>query len=240
MIEKEWDNNDIYSNINDCINIENNIKKINIINESIKKCKTDNKMRFEFSPKEESLNIFLKSLSSLGKIHISNYIFRQPPPDMNSSNSYILSGDDNNILTKTSSDSIMGVLCENELDVLIEEHKWKIKIIKSVTKNIMVGVAPSDFNPNSSRYDDCGWYFYCYNSSLYSGPPFNYTCKNTNLSRIDNDIVVVMNMKKKTLKFILNDEDKGDSYIDIPLDKPIYPAVFLYNQDDSVEIIGLE
>ena len=49
-----------------------------------------------------------------------------------------------------------------------------------------------------------------------------------------------MNMKKRTLKFIINNEDKGESYTDIPIDKPIYPAVFLYNKNDSVEIIGLE
>ena len=45
-----------------------------------------------------------------------------------------------------------------------------------------------------------------------------------------------MNMKKRTLKFIINNEDKGDSYTDIPLDKPIVPAVLLYDKDDSVEI----
>ena len=64
--------------------------------------------------------------------------------------------------------------------------------------------------------------------------------KNTNLNKIDNEIIVVMNMKKKSLKFIINGEDKGDSYTDIPLDKPIYPAVFLYNQNDSIEIVGVE
>ena len=35
LIDKEWDNNNLYSYINDCINIENSIKNINIINESI-------------------------------------------------------------------------------------------------------------------------------------------------------------------------------------------------------------
>ena len=43
-------------------------------------------------------------------------------------------------------------------------------------------------------------------------------------------------MKKGTLKFIINNEDKGDSYTDIPLDKPLYPSVSIYNKDDSVEI----
>ena len=48
-----------------------------------------------------------------------------------------------------------------------------------------------------------------------------------------------MNMKKRSLKFIIEGEDKGDSYIDIPLDKPIFSSVLLYNKDDSVEIIDI-
>ena len=46
-----------------------------------------------------------------------------------------------------------------------------------------------------------------------------------------------MNMKKKTLKFIINNEDKGVSYTNIPIDKPISPAIVLYNKNDTVEII---
>ena len=46
-----------------------------------------------------------------------------------------------------------------------------------------------------------------------------------------------MNMEKGTLKFIINNKDEGDSYTNIPLDKPLFPAVFLYNINDSVEII---
>ena len=49
-----------------------------------------------------------------------------------------------------------------------------------------------------------------------------------------------MNMKKRTLKFIINNEDKGDSYTDIPIDKPIFPAVLLFNTNDSVEILEIE
>ena len=103
----------------------------------------------------------------------------------------------------------------------------------------MIGVAPSDFDINSSSYNTCGWYFYCDNSTLYSGPPFNYSNKNTNLSKVNNEIIVVMNMKKRTLKFIINNEDKGESYTDIPMDKPIYPAVLLYDTNDSVEITDI-
>ena len=132
----------------------------------------------------------------------------------------------------------MGTICENELDKSIEEHKWKIKILKGTDINIMVGVASSDFDINSSSYNTCGWYLYCYGSSptLYSGPPFNYSNENTNLSVIKDEIVIVMNMKKRTLKFIINNEDKGDSYTNIPIDKPLFPAVCLLYKDDSVEI----
>ena len=43
-------------------------------------------------------------------------------------------------------------------------------------------------------------------------------------------------MKTKTLKFIIDNEDKGDSYNNIPIDKPLFPAILLMNEDDSVEI----
>jgi hypothetical protein len=45
-------------------------------------------------------------------------------------------------------------------------------------------------------------------------------------------------MKKRTLKFIIENEDKGDSYTDIPLDKPIATSVLLYHTNDSVEMTG--
>ena len=100
----------------------------------------------------------------------------------------------------------------------------------------MVGVAPIDFDINSSNYSTCGWYFYCYNSTLYSGPPYKYSSKNSGLSKVNDEIIIKMNMKKRTLKFIINNEDKGDSYTNIPIDKPIFPAVLLCQPDDSVEI----
>jgi len=237
LIDKEWDNNNLFSYINDCINIENNIKNINIIKENINKYKTNNKIKIEFSPKEYSLNNFLETLNSFGKIYLNIFKFKECPKNINNNRMYSISGENKNILTKTGTDnSWMGTLCEFELDKPIEEHKWKIKILQTKYKHIMVGVAPNDFDINSSDYSTCGWYIYCINSTLYSGPPFNYSCSGTNLSKVNDEIIVVMNMKKRTLKFIINNEDKGDSYSNIPIDKPVYPAVCLYTINDSVEI----
>ena len=102
----------------------------------------------------------------------------------------------------------------------------------------MVGVAPSDFNIQTSQYYTHGWYLCIYYSppSLFSGPPHKYNNFKTNLNMVKDEIIIVMNMKKRTLKFIINNEDKGDSYSNIPIDKPVYPAVCLYTINDSVEI----
>ena len=128
----------------------------------------------------------------------------------------------------------VGITCEPKFKEL-REYKWKIKILKTQTKYIMVGVAPIDYDIN--KYDwNYGWYFYCYNSCLYSGPPYNYSAKGTNLSGVKDEVIIVMNMSKRTLKFIINNEDKGESYSDIPIEKPIVPNVILYDVNDSVEI----
>ena len=96
---------------------------------------------------------------------------------------------------------------------------------------------PIDFDIKSSTHNTCGWYSYLINSNLYSGPPHNYRGKSTNCSEIKNEIMIIMNTNQRTLKFIINNEDKGESYTDIPIDKPLFPAVILYHQNDSVEII---
>ena len=128
----------------------------------------------------------------------------------------------------------MGTICENELEKNME-HKWKIKILRTQYSKIMVGVAPIDFDINSSSYNTCGWY-YDIRNYYFSGPPYNYNFKQTNLSQIKDELIVIMNMNKRTLKFRINNEDKGESYSDIPIDKPIAPAVLLKHKNDSVEI----
>ena len=150
---------------------------------------------------------------------------------------YIVSGDNNAILTKTGNDEWMGTICENELDKSLEEHKWKIKILNTKNKYIMVGVAPSNFDILSTcQYNSCGWYIYCCSSTFYSGSPFKYNGISSNLSRVNDEIIVIMNIMKGSLKFIINNEDKGDSYTNIPIDKSIFLVICFYKPNDSVEI----
>ena len=232
--------------INNCINIENNIKDINFINEKIKKCNSNkNKnIKFKFNPEENEINNFLETIKEFGKISYDQfyYKFKKCPLDIKEERKYKISGEKQNILTKTGSDNRwMGTICENELEKG-EEYKWRIKIIKAHKDfDMMIGVATIDFDIKSSLYDKCGWYLYCFSGNLsptlYSGPPYNYKGKKTNLKKVKDEIMVIMNMNKRTLKFIIDNEDKGNSYTDIPIDKPLFPAVLLYNKNDSVEII---
>ena len=52
LINQKWNDDNALSNINDCINIENNIKEINIIKEGINKCKTNNKIKIDLVQKK--------------------------------------------------------------------------------------------------------------------------------------------------------------------------------------------
>ena len=242
LIGKKWDNNNLYSSINDCINIENNIKAINIINESIKNYKIKNKLEIKFIQKSNKLADLLDKIKSFGKISYNNeFSLRNCPIETIEKRKFIVTGDNNNILTKTGTDGYYsGTIGENELDKSIGEHKWKIKILKSKNKDIMVGVSTGDFDFNKTNYNTCGFYLnICSFPTLYSGPPFGYSGHKSNLSQINDEIIIVMNMKKRALKFIINNEDKGDSYTNIPTDKPLFPAISLYNKDDSVEILEI-
>ena len=199
----------------------------------------NDKMNIEFYPKADQLNNFLDSIKLFGKISYNKYTLRECPKNIKEIRKFIITGDYRNIITKTGTDNYYsGTICENELDTSIEEHKWKIKILKTKNKYILVGVAQKNFDFNKANYDTCGFYLNCIYSppTLYSGPPFNYNGFTTNLSGINNEIVLIMNMKKRKLKFIINNEDKGDSYINIPIDKLLFPDIILYNKDDSVEI----
>ena len=196
----------------------------------------------KFKPKNDELNFFLETIKSFGKIYYNDYSFIECPLKIDENRKYMVTGDNNNILTKTTGNTEwMGTICKNELDKSIEEHKWKIKILRTTqNKYIMIGVATSDFDIlSTNQYNYCGWYYYCFNSTLYSGPPFKYRNLKTNLSNVKDEVIVIMNMKKRTLKYIINNEDKGDSYTDIPIDKPLFPAICLYTKDDSVEITPL-
>ena len=125
---------------------------------------------------------------------------------------------------------------------------WNIKILKSKENNggnIFIGVAPFDIDQKEGdNYNKCGWYFYCYESALNSGPPHKYRGNecgprkgNGEYVRNGDSVGVVMDTAKGELSFVLNGVNLGVAYEGIPLDKPLVPCVILGKQGDSVELV---
>ena len=246
VIEK-WDedekNGKLNEIINDCIIIEKNIEKFQKVNEKLKSLNT--RINFQFCIETNDLEMLSDRLKNLGKIIYNDYkfTFKQCPSNIITKKRFIISGEKENIMFKKEPNFVWtGTTCLNEFQKLVE-YKWKVRILKSVTKQIMVGVVPIDFDPEKIDNTDfnlniCGWFFYFYDMRLYSGPPHNYRNKGSEINNCTDEITLVMNMNKRSLKFMVNNIDKGEQYKDIPIDKPLFPAVCLFNSD-KVEIIEI-
>ena len=244
LIDKEWNNdNEIISSINDCINLENNIKNILIINDNLKNQDKYQKIKIQFLPKESGINDFSHEIKNFGKITPHFLNFRRSPLDINNKIQYTLTTSENNsiIITKKERNEWVGILGENEFEKSTE-YKWRIKILKNKSNHIRIGIIQKDYDIKSSGEYSCGYCFYLYYNSLYSGPPYYYSNKKTNLNSVKNEVIIVMTLEKERgkLKFIIDNIDKGYSYTDIPLEKPYVPVVFLYDLDDSIKVEYLE
>ena len=129
---------------------------------------------------------------------------------------------------------------------------WSIKILNSKDNDgygICIGVAPSDIDRSDTYITaECGWYFDCYNSTLYSGPPHYYRGKAYGPRKGDGEYVhtgdsvgVVMDTSKGKLSFALKGVNLGVAYEGIPLDKPLIPCVAFMHLGDSFEFsLGLD
>ena len=228
------DDNKLSLFIHDCLNIEKNIKDIKLINSNNTK---ENSINIKFIPEEKGINEFLNTIKRFGDISkfCKNYLFTDSPIKLNNLKDYSLSGENKNIITKIGPGVYRGTLILNELGKN-KVHSWKIKLLKSYDHfHFYVGVASSDFDINNPP-SNCGWYYYIYCSRLESGPPHKlYEIINSKKAKIE--ITVIMDMNKRTLKFLIDNEDRGELYTDIPIDKPLYPAVFMYYTNDSLQFI---
>ena len=68
IIDKEWKEDYLSLLLSDCINIENNIKEINIINDNIKKCYLNKVKKIDYNIEEENINNIIDIIQNFGKI----------------------------------------------------------------------------------------------------------------------------------------------------------------------------
>ena len=74
IIEKEWDDNNLPSLINDCIIIENNIKETNKINDNIQKTKSNQELKIDYNIDEPKIKNLIEMIQNFGKIVIDDEI----------------------------------------------------------------------------------------------------------------------------------------------------------------------
>ena len=73
LINNDWDNNNkLVSIINLCIDIENNINSINLINDNINRCKSNKDFQIDFKINDESCNKIIQNIKFLGQISKGN------------------------------------------------------------------------------------------------------------------------------------------------------------------------
>ena len=238
LVSNEYNNDEInfISLINDCILIDDCIKDINYLKENYEKYEKNETLAIDLKLKEEEIN-FLNNIKNLGNIYTNNFFFKFKffIDKYNYTNrKYIIIGEKENIAKKMVEDNQFTLIrCENKLE-LNKIYKWKINILNSKLKVILVGISQDEEELNPSLNNINGWYFYCFNLTLYSGKPHNYKNKQTNLDKIDKDIIISFDMNKATLSFI--SKNKIESYYNIPLDKPLYPSILLHDEYDTIEI----
>ena len=238
-IIKEWDDNintKLNSKINDCINIENNIKTIKEINESIDKCKSK-EINIHFYPeKEEEITEYLEKIKKFGEIddREPEYKFKFKP-----GNNYSVTN--NGLLAKKNKGGDgwnCVIIGDNEVPKY-RISKWKIKINTNILNDyydFYIGIGPSNFN--SSLYDEC-WSLYSHCSESYYQIKKKYSKIKNHEEKLKKDdiIEVIVDRKLGNLSFAINDINYGIACSNIPKEEILYPTVVIYHQNHIVEII---
>lgn len=131
-------------------------------------------------------------------------------------------------------------------DIIVPKGKIKGKFYFQIEQSHQGGttsffIAEISIEELNNNKNNAGYYLFIKNSKLFSGSPFNYKNKKTNLKIINDEIVIIMDIKEKSLKFLIDKESdniyedsKNIYYKDIQTDNPFFPTLLLYDENDSV------
>ena len=233
LLDNEWNinNKDIIDRINDCINIENNIKNTIEINDNIEKYNLK-KLSITFFIEESQLKILEETITMFGEIgdennYILNFSFK-PGANYNISNNGL-------IATKlTGGDEFnCAIIGDKEIpkDTI---SKWKIKINKNKDKiknltDYYIGIGPK--SPQGNLYKEC-WSLKSSKSTIrlqLKDKDIDYNNHKENIK--EGDIIeIIVNRKLGNLSYSINDINFGIACTNIPKEDILYPTVLLYEQ----------
>ena len=233
--DEEWnENKKLKFLINDCINIENNIKIIDEINKNIEKFNNIN-LNIKFTPLSNELNDYLNKIKIFGDLLVEDkfiFKFRQGPNYSLNDNGLIATKENGNDFNCT-------IIGEKPIPKNIKSS-WKIRLNKfgntSYDWTIIIGIGPNNENNEKNFYNKC-WSFVCDTSCLIKKGEnikyFNYSGKLKN-----GDIVgVFVDRQEGTLSFSVNNKNYGIAFSEIPKEEELYPIVIIFPQGNIVEIV---
>ena len=208
MLEKEYNNDKLASLINDCINIENNVKNINIIQESVKKCNDLTSIKIDFFPKEEGVNEILNIFKKFGQVALPDdyglFKFQwENHSDCELSNN-------NKKLKKIKNEGWNTNIKDNKILRKNTMNIFKIRVnnINSDKSGLSFGLARVSCNFSSDNLYCEEWNFNCsyfyYNSKLKS-------FKNEEINK-DDIITFIVDLNNGSLSVKKNDNNLGTIY----------------------------
>ena len=232
VLNKDWnDNNKLITNLNNCINIEKDIKSIVEINESIKKCNSQS-INIKLLTEEKEVDKFLKDVKIFGKIIEADLSFKCVFKE-SKNNKYIINNNGLN-LTKNS-DGWDGLILG---DIEIPKNtisRWKIKINSNVRNDyddIYIGIGKK----NSKELKEC-WSIYSSCSQIQLKLENNSINYNNKQLKKGDVIEVIVDRISNQLSFTLNNNDLGTACSKIPKDEILFPTILLYEKNFNVEVI---
>ena len=223
ILNDNWENNEKKLNckINDCINIENDIKNIIDMKTSVEKNRLKEIDISFLDENDEEINYLIKNIKTFGEIS-NNYKFKFKP-----GNNYIVTNN-GKIATKNSGGN--GWNCIIFGDKTIPKKKissWKIKLNSNTAQDwdILIGIGPDKLNDKQFNYSQC-WSFISSDSKicLKSGNKIIYNNHKGRLKK--GDIVkVIVDRNLGNLSFEVNDINYGIACSEIPKDEILYPTI---------------
>ena len=136
-INIEWDIEKLNFFLNSCENIENNINNIKKENEDLQNLNKFKILNINYNLKNLELDNILEKIKTLGNAY---YEYEFEPCENKDMGEYLLSGENENIVTKIAKQNWIRILSKNILNEQ-KEYNFKIRIVKSKAKQIMIGIA---------------------------------------------------------------------------------------------------
>lgn len=223
-----------------CAQLNELTKTLNDLCSEAKDVELDD-IRIRYDPDDAETDSFVEEIQSFGNVYV------KPPFSLtfvkSVNDKYSLDGPHGTVVRKVGNDGVWDCTAVGAAEIpLGKVTKWEMKVAQCTRYcDIAIGVAQADIDQRSvNNVRKCGWYFYCEDSTLHSGPPHKYISvgygKGRRIKQGDS-VGVAMDTTRGELSFTVNEDSLGVAYEGIPLDKPLVPVLCLYNTNDTVEAI---